>query len=57
LIVKDPAAGTTFLIVAVVSLVLTTAKTMLAVVTSEFVTTKDVAAAAKLTVPEVLLIV
>ena len=51
-IVNDPAAGTTFLIVAVVSFVRTTAKTMLEVVTSAFVTTRVDVPAKKLTVPD-----
>src|SRR5574343_96315 len=49
--VNEPEAGTTFLIVAVASFVLMVAKILLAVVTSEFVTVKDVAPAAKFTVP------
>jgi hypothetical protein len=57
LIVKEPASGTTFFISAVVSFVLTTAKTIDDVVQSEFVTTNDVAPAAKFTVPDGLLIV
>jgi hypothetical protein len=56
-IVNDPAAGTTFLIVAVVSFVRTTAKTILAVVTSAFVTTILNCPAAILTVPDGRLIV
>jgi hypothetical protein len=56
-IVKDPAAGTTFLIVAVESFDRTTAKTSDVVETNELVTTSDVAAAAKFTVPDILLIV
>lgn len=50
-IVNDPAAGTTFFMVAVVSFVRTTAKTMLDVVTRLFVTTILVAPASKFTVP------
>ena len=57
LIVNDPAPGTTFFICAVLSFVLTTAKTMLDVVQRLFVTTSDVADAAKFTVPDGLLIV
>lgn len=57
LIVKEPAPGTTFFMYAVVSFVLTTAKTMDAVVHSEFVTNNEVAPAAKFTVPDGLLIV
>jgi hypothetical protein len=57
LIVKEPAPGTTFFMYAVVSFVLTTAKTIDDVVQSEFVTTNDVAPAAKFTVPDGLLIV
>jgi hypothetical protein len=56
-IVNCPAPGSTFLISAVVSFVLTTAKTIDDVVQSEFVTINDVAPAAKFTVPDGLLIV
>ena len=57
LIVKEPAAGTTFLICAVASFVRTSANTSEAVVQSELVTTSAVAPAAKLTVPLGLFIV
>ena len=57
LIVNEPAPGTTFFIVAVASLVRTTGSTIELVVQSEFVTTKEVAPAAKFTVPEGLFIV
>ena len=53
--VKDPAAGVTFLIIAVASLVRTTGSTMLLAVTRLLVTVIAVAPAAKLTVPEGLL--
>ena len=51
LIVNEPAAGTTFLIVAVASFVRTVANTMEEVVQSELVTTSAEAPIAKLTVP------
>ena len=57
LIVNEPDPGTTFFMVAVVSFVLTTAKTIDDVVQSEFVTTSDEAPAAKFTVPDGMLIV
>ena len=57
LIVNEPAAGTTFLIVAVASFVRITGRTIEAVVQSELVTTSEVAPAAKLTVPLGLFIV
>ena len=57
LIVKEPEPGTTFFINAVVSFVRTTANTILLAVHCAFVTTREVAAAAKLTVPAILLIV
>ena len=56
-IVKLHDAGTTFLIVAVASLVLSVAKTSEEVVTRELVTVTVVQAAAIFTVPLVLLIV
>ena len=57
LMVNEPAAGTTFSIHAVASLVLITANTMDDVVHRLLVTTNEVAAAAKLTVPDALLMV
>ena len=57
LITKLPEPGTTFLIVAVESFVRTTAKQVEFAETSELVTVRDVAAAAKFTVPDTLLIV
>ena len=57
LIVKEPAAGTTFLITAVASFVRIVANTRLFAVTKLFVTTRLVAAGAKLTVPDALLMV
>lgn len=57
MITKDPAPGTTFLIVQVASLVRTLVKIILLVVENAFVTVMVEAAAAKLTVPETLLIV
>ncbi len=57
LIVNEPAAGTTFLIVAVASFVRTVANTIEEVVQSELVTVSAVAPAAKLTLPEGALIV
>ena len=57
LIVNEPDPGTTFLITAVASFVLITGSTIELVVQSEFVTTKEVAPAAKFTVPLGLFIV
>ena len=57
LMVNEPAAGTTFLIVAVASFVRITGRTIDDVVQSELVTTSEVAPAAKLTVPLGLFIV
>ena len=57
LIVNEPAAGTTFFIIAVASFVRTVANTMEEVVQSELVTTSAVAPIAKLTVPLGLFIV
>lgn len=54
---NDPFAGTTFLITAVASFVRITHSTIELVVQNEFVTTRLVAAAAKLTVPDGLSIV
>lgn len=54
---KDPAAGVQFLSSAVASFVCTTQKTFDVAETSEFVTTREVAAAAKLTEPAILLMV
>ena len=56
-IVKEPAPGTTFFMYAVVSFVLTTAKTIDDVVQSELFTSLDVSPAAMFIVPDGLLIV
>ena len=55
--VNEPAAATAVTDFIVVSLVPTVATIIQLVVTNEFVTTNDVAAAAKFTVPAFLLIV
>ena len=57
LIVNDPAAGTTFSTHAVASFVLTTANTIDEAVQRLLVTTSVFVAAAKLTVPDALLMV
>jgi uncharacterized protein involved in response to NO len=57
LIVNEPAAGTTFFIIAVASFVRIVANTSEDVVQSELVTVSAVAPAAKFTLPEGVLIV